>query len=227
MKHLTAADCLWSRVKHVLEEERPGHVPEGTIYAVFSNHTKNKTFYGLASTRDIALHPDWIFADLVEHRPLMSVTSDCELVKVLKLMRETHREALPVVNSDGHFLGAVTSASLLSGLLKQEHVLLKESKQLYQLAEKERQELVIWSDRLSRLHEASRTLLNVLAHTALEDELLHVGIEALTKLLEAKYGAIGILNAEGGLAQFCYTGITEKQRRPSAIYLKARGCWGW
>ncbi len=226
MKPLTAADCLWPRVKRVLEEERPAHAPVGTAYAVFSGNVQAGVFCGLASARDLALHPDWIFADLVEHRPLVSVAPDASVRQVLQRMRDSHREALPVVDGQGRFVGAVTQASLLQGLLRREHALLRESRQLYRIAEAERRELAVWSGRLSRLHEASRTLLNVLAHTALEDELLQVGIEALTRLLEARYGAIGILNAEGALAQFAYTGIGEEIARRIGHFPEGKGLLG-
>ncbi len=209
MRHLTAKDCLCRNVKRVLEEDRPkGHI-DRFVYAVFADDIKHGNFCGLATPCDTSLHPNWIFADLGEHRPLESVSPDDPLNKVLSRFQKTHRHALPVVSSDGYFIGAVTQESLLRGLLRKEHVLLQESRRLYQLAETDRKELVIWANRLSRLHEASRSLLNVLAHTALEDELLQMGIDSLAKLIDAKYGAIGILNAEGGLAQFIYTGISE------------------
>ncbi len=211
MKFLTALDCLSSRVKLVLEEDRPPRqVPENTLYAVFTHDIHTGTFCGLASQYDIVLHPDWIFADLVEHRPLESVMPDTPLNQVFDRMRKLQCETLPVLDEQGNFLGAISSGSLLEKLLRQERALLKETRRLYKLTEKERRELELWSGRLNMLQEASRTMLNVLAHTAIEAELLQAGIDALANLLEAEYGAIGILDAEGGLAEFVYTGISEQ-----------------
>lgn len=224
MKPLTAIDCLCPRVKRVLDEERPPRrVPEGTYFAVFSGNTRSGVFLGLASLNDLARHPDWIFADLVGHRPLEGIAADMPLKEVLACMHRVGREALPVLDKAGRFVGAVSSRSLLEGLLRQERVLLKETRRLYRLAERERRELERWSQRLTRLNEASRTLLNVLAHTALEEEVLQAGIEALTDLIEAKYGAIGILNAEGGLARFVYTGISEATAKRIDHWPEGRG----
>jgi Mg/Co/Ni transporter MgtE len=120
MKFLTALDCLSSRVKRVLEEDRPPRqVPENTLYAVFTHDIHTGTFCGLASQYDIVLHPDWIFADLVEHRPLESVMPDTPLNQVFDRMRKLQCEALPVLDEHGNFLGAISSGSLLEKLLRQ------------------------------------------------------------------------------------------------------------
>ena len=211
MKRLTAGDCLWPRVKRVLEEERPGHAAEGTVFAVFADQERQEKFYGLASERDIAAHPSWIFADLVEHRPLYEVKSATSLSACLGKIKQSGLEALPVVDEAGHFIGAVTQSSLLRGLLKQERELLRDVRHYASLAEEERQQLEHWSARLTELHTASRALLTVLAHTVLEKDLLHVAIEALAKLLEARYGAIGLLDKEGGLAEFVHVGVSDEE----------------
>ncbi len=227
MKFLTALDCLSSRVKLVLEEDRPPRqVPENTLYAVFTHDIHTGTFCGLASQYDIVLHPDWIFADLVEHRPLESVMPDTPLNQVFDRMRKLQCETLPVLDEQGNFLGAISSGSLLEKLLRQERALLKETRRLYKLTEKERRELELWSGRLNMLQEASRTMLNVLAHTAIEAELLQAGIDALANMLEAEYGAIGILDAEGGLAQFVYTGISEQAASRISHLPEGRGLLG-
>jgi diguanylate cyclase (GGDEF)-like protein len=227
MKPLLARDCLCPRVRRVREEDRPPHLlPEGMHFAVFAGDVRDGVFCGLASLADVALHPDWIFADLVEHRPLSAVPPDLPLRDILRRMRETRREALPVVDEAGRFVGVVSQRSVAEALLRQERRLLAEVRQLYRLAQSEKRELAAWARRMARLHEASRTLLNVLAHTALEDELLQAGIEALADLLEAKYGAIGILNAEGGLAHFVYTGVSEAVAQAIGHRPEGRGLLG-
>ena len=210
MKRLTAADCLWPHVKRVLAEKRPAPVAKGTLFAVFAMPPEEK-FCGLVSERDIAAHPNWIFADLVEHRPLYEVKPSASLAACLGLMKKSGREALPVIDSAGQFIGAITQSSLLHGLLKQEHGLLRQARGYSRALQGEHQELKRWSSRLGDLHAASRTLLSVLAHTALEKDMLQTGIEALAKLLEVRYGAIGILDQAGNLADFVTTGISAEE----------------
>ncbi|PPD38095.1 MAG: diguanylate cyclase [Methylobacter sp.] len=210
MKRLTAADCLWPRVKKVLEEERHTHEAEGTLFAVFADSLEG-TFCGLASERDIAAHPHWIFADLVEHRPLFHISPKTSISTCLGLIKKSQLEGLPVVDEAGRFVGAVTQSSLLRGLLKQERELLRQTRYYFRLVEDERRKLERWSTRLTELHEASRALLTVLAHTSLEKDLLQIAIEALAKLLEARYGAIGLLDKEGGLADFVTVGISAEE----------------
>ncbi len=225
MKRLVAADCLWPHVERVLEEERPTHAAQGTVFAVFAAPPGEK-FCGLAGERDIAAHPNWIFADLVEHRSLYKVKPATSLSACLGLMKKSGLDALPVTDGTGRFLGAVTQSSLLRGLLKQERELLRLAQHHYHAAEDERQELERWSSRLSELHAAACTLLNVLAHTALETDLLQVAIEALTKLLETRYGAIGILDKEGGLSEFITTGISAEEAARIGEKPSGRGLLG-
>jgi diguanylate cyclase (GGDEF)-like protein len=209
-KRLTAADCLWPRVKRVLEEERSAQMVEDMVFAVFTGLPEKK-FCGLASGRDIAAHPNWIFADLVEHRLLYAVNPATSLAACLGLMKKSGLDALPVIDSEGCFVGAVTQSSLLRGLLKQERELLRQVRGYYRVVEDERQALDRWSVRLGELHAASRTLIGMLAHTALKKDMLQTGIEALTKLLEVRYGAIGILDKDGGLTEFITTGISDEE----------------
>ncbi len=214
MKRLTAVDCLWPRVKRVLEEERPGHEPEGTLFAVFTDAADGaEVFCGLASERDSAAHPHWIFADLVEHRPLFSIGPKTALSACLGLIKKSQLEGLPVLDETGQFIGVVTQSSLLRGLLQQQRFLLRQARHYCRLAETERDQLARWSARLTELHEASRALLAVLAHSNLEKDLLQRAIDALTKLLEARYGAIGLLDQEGVLTEFVSVGISDEIAR--------------
>ena len=67
---------------------------------------------------------------------------------------------------------------------------------------------------LQDLHEAMLDMLGLLsAGSSTEKDLLQQGIEALTTLLGARYGAIGILDDAGNLSQFVYTGITAEQAK--------------
>lgn len=207
MRKLTAIDCLWPHVVRVLEENRPETRSPRMVFAVFAKSIDTGIFCGLATADDINRHPDWIFADLVEHRPLVSITPNAGVRLVLKLFEREGLEALPVLGETDNFIGAVTRLSILQAMLRHERSLLLETRRLNRLLSEEHKQVVSWSERLSNLHEASRTLLGVLAHTSLETDLLQAGIDALCKLLGARYGAIGILAPNGTLKHFIYSGI--------------------
>lgn len=226
MKRLVVGECLWPHTARVLEHQRPSHVPAETVFAVFADSTEGGAFCGLATAHDIAQHPDWIFADLSEHRPRRSVTPDADVRKALSTMDGEGLHALPVLDPAGAFVGAVTRESILLALLQRERDLLRESRKLKRLADYERKQVLIWSRRLSELHEASRALLNVLAHTSLETDLLQAGIEALAKLLQARYGAIGILDDGVTLRDFVYTGIGQDQVQRIDHFPEGRGLLG-
>lgn len=207
MRKLTAIDCLWPDVVRVLEEDRPETRSPRTVFAVFAGSVDTGTFCGLATADDINRHPEWIFADLVEHRPLVSMIPNTGVRLALKLLEREGTDALPVLGETGAFIGAVTRSSVLQAMLRHERSLLLETRRLNRLLNDEHKQVVSWSERLSNLHEASRTLLGVLAHTSLETDILQAGIDALCKLLRARYGAIGILAPTGSLKHFVYSGI--------------------
>lgn len=206
MKSLKAEDCLASRVIPVLEEERPENVLPNTVYAVFRESVEAGDFCGLVTEYDIVQHPSWIFADLTEHHQLTTVTPKTNVHHAFAQMRDNHLTALAVVHNKT-FVGALTRQSILEALLDREAALLKESKRLHRQLEKDHRKITIWAEKLSRMHEASRDLLGVLAYSSLEFDLLQSGLDALTELVEAKYGAIGIFDATGELKHFIYTGI--------------------
>lgn len=226
MKRLVVAECLWPHTARVLENQRPGHVPAETVFAVFAESVEGGAFCGLATAHDIAQHPDWIFADLSEHRPRHPIAPDVDVRKALSAMDREGLHALPVLDPAGAFVGAVTRESILQALLQRERDLLRESRKLRRLADYERKQVLGWSRRLSELHEASRALLNVLAHTSLETDLLQAGIEALAKLLQARYGAIGILDDGAALRDFVYTGIGREQMPRIGHLPEGRGLLG-
>lgn len=226
MSPLTAGECLCPDIVRVLEEDRPKNSHTGAVYAVFAESADNSRFCGLATAQDIAHHPNWIFADLVEHRPLNPIAPASNAQEALVRMGEQKIHALPVIDAADVFIGAVTRQSIVHALFQREHALLEETRRLKILAEDEHQQVLAWSVRLSDLHRASRELLAVLAHTSLEIDLLEAGINALTKLLQARYGAIGILDASGGLKDFVHTGISPEVAKRIGRRPEGRGLLG-
>ncbi len=69
----------------------------------------------------------------------------------------------------------------------------------------------IRSEQLHELHAASLRLLSLLTVHGAEEGLLQKGIESLTALIGARYGAIGVVDEAGQLGQFVYTGLTPEE----------------
>ncbi|MFA5982457.1 MAG: EAL domain-containing protein [Methylococcaceae bacterium] len=211
MKPLKIKDCLCPHVLRVCREESPPQKPEKTIFAVFSEADGQGDFCGLVSAQDIMLHPNWIFADLAKHSVKHSLRADSNIDEALVIMDTNNLENLAIFDTTGNLLGAINQQSMLQALLLREEALLKETRRLQQLEKLEYKNILAWSKRLTTLHEAAKSLLGVLAHTSVETELLQSAIDALKLLLQAKYGAIGIINEQGILHHFVHTGMTEEQ----------------
>lgn len=225
MNRLLVRDCLCRHVVRVLEEERPAHTAAQNLYAVFRESVDTGVFCGLAMAKDIIRHPDWIFADLTEHRECSFIAPNIDVRRALKAMDQQGVDALPVLE-EHLFLGVVTRRSILEMLLERERLLLTDARKLNKLLDIEREQIVSWSEKLARLHEASRSLLTVLAHTSLQTDLLQIGIESLAKLLEARYGAIGILDEAGELKHFVFTGIGAEQAQSIGHFPQGKGLLG-
>ncbi|WP_026223229.1 putative bifunctional diguanylate cyclase/phosphodiesterase [Methylosarcina fibrata] len=225
MKPLTVKDCLCAGVSRVLEEDRPRPGEARTFFAVFRESTDNGIFCGLATERDIVQHPDWIFADLVEHRESMSIAPSIDVHNALKIMDQLGLDAVPVLDEQ-HYIGVVTRQSMLEKLLKREQLLLQETRRLKDQLASEHELIVGWAKKLEELHDASRNLLSVLAHTSVQKDVLQSGIEALAKLLEARYGAIGILAESGQLKHFIHTGLSERQVQDIGRFPEGKGLLG-
>lgn len=225
MDRLIVRDCLLSQISRVLEEERPGTLSNQSLYAVFRESVDNGVFCGLATAHDVMQHPNWIFADLTEHRESKCVSLDMSVDRALRTMDQHDLDALPVLEQQS-FVGVVTRQSILNVLLQRERTLLKETRILNKRLAEEHEQIVSWSEKLAKLHEASRSLLTVLAHTSIQNDLLQIGIESLAELLEARYGAIGILDASGELNHFVYTGINAELAERIGQFPQGKGLLG-
>lgn len=223
MTPLVAADALHEPVQRVRSEMRPKDcAASGTvIYAVFGESGSDGAFLGLVTPDDVARFPNRIFADLIPPHGSRSLMFDTPLEDALTKLNGA--EAAAVLGVGGRFAGAVTRASLSSTLLKRERELLDESQRFHRQAEQDRERLLAWSARLEELHAASTNLLGLLAMQSLEGELLQRGIAALTTLLQARYGAVGILDGQGRLARFLYTGISPEDAERIGQLPEGRG----
>jgi len=214
MKELIAADAYSDNIIHVDAHTRPApNRTAGIVYAVFSTTVLGDAegeFQGIVTEMDISIAPQRIFADLVNPHPLDPVKEDTPLTEV-EMLFNSFVEAIAVVDTKGHFVGVVTRNSVLKALLKRERELLIKTQELNLQIAEDHEKLSLWSTRLTDLHRASRTLLSVLAHTQIENDILQSGIDALCQLLQARYGAVGILNEENELIHFLHTGLTEEE----------------
>lgn len=225
MDRLTVRDCLLPQISRVLEEERPGTEANQLFYAVFRESVDDGVFCGLATSGDIMQHPNWIFADLTEHRECISVPPHIGMSRAIKIMDQYGLDALPVLDNQ-QFVGVVTRHSILDTLLRHQRFLFRESRKLNKLLTVEHEQVVAWSDKLAKLYEASRSLLKVLAHTSIQIDLLQSGIDSLAELLEARYGAIGILDESGGLQHFIFTGIDAERASNIGPFPQGKGLLG-
>jgi len=100
---------------------------------------------------------------------------------------------------------------LIEQLLLHEQQLRREAMRLKKQLEREHEELVDWSCKLAQLHEVSLTLLKMVGQTTLSAELLQAGIDALPKLLKSRYAAVLILDSNGKLMEFAYSGMSAEE----------------
>ena len=80
--------------------------------------------------------------------------------------------------------------------------------------------------RLQELHSEILRLIGLLAPHKNEQSLLQEGIDALTALIGARYGAVGIMDEAGSLKQFVYTGVTPEQVKRIGPLPEGRGLLG-
>ncbi|MEX8497901.1 EAL domain-containing protein [Leptothrix ochracea] len=218
------ADVLIVRVT-ADQRHKPGQWAQSGVYAVFDEEDP-AVFLGLVTEQDVATYPQRIFADLLRLNPISPVLHDVSLAALGALMESQGWRTLPVVDAEKTFLGVVTRASWLAALLARQKWLLEETRKLNEQIELDRQQKLNWASRLQDLHEAGRTLLALLAHSTIERDLLQGGIEALVKVIHARYGAIGILDADGHLSQFVHTGISAKAAHHIHDMPQGRGLLG-
>lgn len=227
--------CAKTRIERVSPHDRPSssHIP-GTVYAVFEPvecagpHGK---FLGLVTEREIARFPQRLFADLIPlgansppYAPDHVLEPACGLEESGWADGDLPR---PVVAEDGAFLGIVSHGSAFAALFQWQRSLLAETQRINRMLEEDHAQLRAWSSHLMDLHEASRTLLGLLAHTTLHQDLLQGGIEALTKVLQARYGAIGILDESGERYKlFVFTGMSYEQALRIGRFPEGRGLLG-
>ncbi|MBI3989573.1 MAG: GAF domain-containing protein [candidate division NC10 bacterium] len=129
---LTARQALSDRVVRVTATMRPTDLAESGqeagLYAVCDEEDGN--FLGLVPVQVSTRFPNRIFADLLPRSSLVPVAAESPPEVVYQRMATEGVGALPVLDEQGAFLGAITRLSLLEALLRREQLLLAHAREL-------------------------------------------------------------------------------------------------
>jgi signal transduction histidine kinase/CheY-like chemotaxis protein len=216
---LTARDALSESVCRVGAYTRPvdlGLPPRGELAcAVFDENEASpdrERFLGVAGCKDMLLFPYRIFADLVPSPRPDPIAPTASLDEVVSRLERGRASSLPVVEEkSGRFVGVITQTSLLRRLLDHERRLRTEAEKTALNLNRTLRRARTRSERVAALNAGLTRLLGVLASTSLEEELLRVGIEELTAVLQTRYGAVGLVDRSGRHEVFVHSGVSREE----------------
>jgi signal transduction histidine kinase/ActR/RegA family two-component response regulator len=212
VKLAPVSEALTKRVVSVAADEHiSSHsLGEGWVCAVFERLPSNGgPLVGLATAREAALFPQRIFRDLPAVRSTLFVEAQSSIDVVMKQMDRAGVRAVAVVDPLGRFLGAATHESILTALAERQRELLFESERMRLALDDDRRVLSDWARRLADFNEAASRLFDL--NDADVELVFRRGIEALTGLVRARYGAIGVLDDTGNLDQFLHVGLSPEE----------------
>jgi len=124
-------------------------------------------------------------------------------------MEKSKLRAVSVFSQAGFFLGVLTVSGITDAILGDRQSLVRENRELQKQISNLTSNASNWISQMEDLVGFSRSIREMLARTTIEESLLESGIRSLTKLIGARYGAIGMLDGEGSLVQFLHTGMDE------------------
>lgn len=226
MAFLTARDALSPRLIRVDSERHPKTeaADRAARCAVLQEH---QAALESATALTSAAFPNRLPAEPVPGREHPKILADMPIERVMELLSTGEEPELLVYEGDGTFVGMITHQSLDAALRAHDRLRLQAAEVVTAQLEQERQRLETNAERMVSLHKATVELLGILARAGLEQALLQASIDALTVLLQARYGAIGILDEDGNLAQFVYSGLTPEQAARIGTLPQGRGLLGW
>jgi len=207
-------DALIEQFVRVSGDQYPRQLdcPADTIFAVFDEEDAS-CFLGIVGPLRISCYPRRIFADLVPSARPAPLADDTPLdTPGLLATVEQADGAVPVVDGAGCFVGALTLTGMLRALLDWQQEACEAQAAEYR--------------HLALLTEISWELLELLGDGLGIEALLQRGIETLTGLLGARYGAIGLLDAAGELETFIHTGISAAEAARIGVPPTGRGLLG-
>lgn len=125
---LQVGDSLCVRVLSVpcskrLLDIQPERVMTTGAYAVFDDQEQ---YLGLVNSREVALFPNRIFADLITRRQPPPLNADTPLEVALTIFNHDKVDYLAVLDDQGRYFGTISRFSLFNTLLNHEHQLLLE-----------------------------------------------------------------------------------------------------
>lgn len=203
-------EALSDQVRRAAPEDRPAldRLSEHTVFAVFETLPNQlELFLGLVTAEQVVAYPGRVLGDLLlkPAPPALSPTTPVEVAK--RRLEDERLGALPVLDEDGRFVGAVTLLSLLEAAVRQEAMLRREGLELLEQCRRECERLEEYVGHLKGLQAASKRLLQEVVHTKPEREVLQHGIELLSQWIRARYGAIVVLDEAGEIRDFVYCGL--------------------
>lgn len=126
MKQFYVVDYLSTDFIKVLDTAYPKSNMTETVFAIFSKSIKTGVFLGLATSQEVALHPDWPFKDFIAKKPLRVIKDSISLRQALAVMKKESVTTLPVMNESNQFVGVLTELRVLEVLYQREHRLLRQ-----------------------------------------------------------------------------------------------------
>ncbi|MDO8645035.1 MAG: CBS domain-containing protein, partial [Candidatus Planktophila sp.] len=209
VERLIVGNCLSPNVSRVLREDFPHETSEQMVFTVFTELGEDGVFCGLVTSQEIAQQPNLNFGNLIKNREIHAVPPDASVFQALNTMIQEKLSALPVLNKLNKLVGVITHQSVIQTLTQCEQDCQSELRNLRIQFEIQEQ---LAKTRLAQLNKTLEDLTTKQGLDLIEVNLLQLGIEALTTLLQVRYGAIGILDEsdESGETHkyFGHTGIT-------------------
>lgn len=194
MKRLTVNGCLSQQFSKVLGQHHPLLNSTKTVFAVFDRSVATGVFQGLVTKKDIVLHPGWTFSDFLQDSHQPTLREHTTVRQALVIMKKEKKDTLPVLNANHDMMGIVTRHQLLRAFYEREHLLLLSAREQKTAQTRLNQQQLAESMRLTEVYEAARALVTVLASSSISVGLLQKGITALTTLVDATFGSLGLLD---------------------------------
>ena len=226
MNGLVAQEAMIDSVIPVGADEQSGATERparGSVFAVFSAIQPQQpgSFLGLVATHQVAQAPDKTFGQLLAAPAPAPIAAGTSLPESLKRLRVAAVDALPVVDENSQFLGAVSQRSILDALLKRERELIKKAREFRQSVQDDKRRRYESVRRLEQVNQAFKKLLGALARPP-SIEVFQRGIEALTVVVEAGYGAVNLLDDAGRYRESIMTGTAPGGTEAATDFLEQR-----
>jgi diguanylate cyclase (GGDEF)-like protein/PAS domain S-box-containing protein len=205
---LVVANALSDKLKRAAPEDRPRleNLPDLTVFAVFDQ----ERFLGLVTADQVAAHPQRILADLLPNPLPPALAPDTPVATAKRRLELERIGALPVVDGEGKFLGAVTLVSLLEALLEEESRVKAQVAVSFAACRKQCESLQAALSNSKALYAAGKRLLELALQERGKDGLLQTALELVGALVAARYGALVVSDPQGKTQKFFYYGIDPK-----------------